>query len=404
MPKFNIVLLFLFVVGLPGCINSNVEGDGGDPPFIVDEIKGTLSISAETALPEKFTLQLETCVRLRTKIESRLPNTEWAISHTQEEVETPGKDIPKSNNLVMGDEQNKVIKVIADGNGCFKWTEEYDYAYSRQSQWIVINRYIRGLTRGKEGTYKIPLAVNPWLQLTGQYSNIQVADYRDDHHKKDAKLEGRVEEDGLKFLEQKKKEEQKNRVDVVINKLELRWDGSESQLDAESKESETVFTGITISAELKYSIKDVNGKLWDNTITQGDFEIKPHLLMSVSEKKKTKYVKINENGTDTFINTRFDDERLTSHHFNWPVPYVSTNDQTHFRLYLKVIPIGNTAKRVNSFEGLYYIASNYADAVSGNTKTLNLMDVLGQNIEVKWKGILLILRPLLFPLPQMIGS
>ena len=380
MPKFNIVLLFLFVVGLPGCINSNVEGDGSNPPFIVDEITGTLSISAETALPEKFTLQLETCVRLRTKIESRLPNTEWAISHTREEVETPGKDIPKSNNLVMGDEKNKVIKVVADGNGCFKWTEEYDYAHSRQSRWIVINRYIRGLTRGKEGVYKIPLAVNPWLQLKGQYSNIQVADYRDGYHKKSNKLEGKVEENGLKFLEQKKKEEEKYKVDAVINKLELWWDGSESQLDAESGENKTVFTGITISAELKYSIKDVHGELWDNTITQGDFEIKPHLLMSVAEKKERKYVKINENGTDTFINTRFDGERLTSHHFDWPVPYVSTNDKTRFRLYVKVIPIGNTAKRVNSFEGLYYIANNFADVVSGNIKTLNIMSMLWAKI------------------------
>ena len=121
MLKFNIVLLLLFITGLPGCIKSKLEGDGNLPPFIVDEITGTLSISAETALPEKFTLQLRTCVRLRAKRETMLPNTEWAISHT--EVKIPGKDIPKSNNLVMGDTNNKVIKVISDGNGCFKWTE-----------------------------------------------------------------------------------------------------------------------------------------------------------------------------------------------------------------------------------------------------------------------------------------
>ena len=144
--------------------------------------------------------------------------------------------------------------------------KEYDYAYSRQSRWIVINRYIRGLTRGKEGTSSIPLAVNPWLQLKGQYSNVQVADYRDDHHKKDAKLKDRVEGDGLKFLAQKKQEEQKNKVDVVINRLALHWDGLESDTETNAnlkEESKTIFKGTTISAELQYSIKDVNGDLKD---------------------------------------------------------------------------------------------------------------------------------------------
>ncbi len=376
MLKFNIVLLFLFVAGLPGCIKSKYEGDGNESPFLVDEIEGTLSISAEMALPEKFTLQLKTCVRLRYKIETMLPNTKWAISHTEEGVKTPERDIPKSNNLVMGDAKNEVIKVIADGNGCLKWTEEYDYAHSRQSRWIIIHRYIRGFTRGKEGVSKIPLAVNPWLQLKDQYSNVQVADYRDEHHKKDAKLKGRVEEDGLKFLEQKKKEEQKHRVDVVINELELHLDGLDS--DTESGESKTLFTDTTISAELKYSIQDVNGKLWDNIITQGDFQIKSHLLMSIAEDKKKKYMKINENGTDTLIKTRFESERLASRPFDWIVPYISTNDNAHFRLYIKVIPIGNTAKRVNPFEGLYYIADNFKDVVSGNIKTLEIMSVLGE--------------------------
>ncbi|MDE0119270.1 MAG: hypothetical protein OXM55_04590 [Bdellovibrionales bacterium] len=377
MSKFNIFLLF-FITGLSGCIAPSNKGDGSNATFIVQQVKGILSISTETALPEKFTLKLETCLHFRKKIDTKLPNTEWAISHTREGVRTPRDKIPKSNNLVMGDEQNKVIKVTADGNGCIEWTEEYDYAHSRESRWIVINRYIRALTRPNGGEATIPLAVNPWLQLKDKYSNIQVADYRDDYDKNDPILKGRLEEDGLKFLAQKKKEEQKNKVDVVINKLELRWDGSESKSDAESGESKTVFTDTIISAKLEYSIKDINGQLQDNIMAQGDFQIESHLLMSISEDNKKKYMKINENGAGTLIKTRFPSGRLTSLRFDWIVPYISTNENTSFRLYIKVIPIGNTAKRVNSFEGLYYIANNFSDTVTGNIKTLNLMEVLGQ--------------------------
>ena len=381
MPRFNIFLLLLFIVGSSGCIISNDIKEKGDKSnnssFIVGEVGGSLAISTKTALPEKFTLQLNACIRFRKKIASRLPSTTWAISHTQEGVNTPDKDIPKLNNLGMGDKQNKVIKVIADGNGCIKWTEEYDYAYSKQSRWIVINRYIKALTTSQGGTHKIPLAVNPWLQLKEEYSNIQVIDYRDDYDRKNPNLEGRVEEDGLKFLEQKKKEEKKHKVDVIIRELELRWDGSES------KDNKTVFTGTTISAELKYSIKNVDGDLNDNTITQGSFQIKPHLLMRVPEDNKTKYVKMNENGTDTIIKTRFDSDRLTSRHFTWTLPYVPFNNKTPIRLYVQVIPQGPTAERVNSFEGIYYIANNFADAVSGNTKTLNIMPVLGEKYRIR---------------------
>ena len=42
--------------------------------------------------------------------------------------------------------------------------------------------------------------------------------------------------------------------------------------------------------------------------------------MNISEGNKKKYMKINENGNDTLIKTRFDSERLTSLHFDWIVP------------------------------------------------------------------------------------
>ncbi len=391
MLKFKIFLLNILIIligtGCPGFIESVVKSDENEgckeSSFIVDEVTGTLSASNErTALPGQFTLDLHAKVRSKGKVETTLPNTFWAISNNQNKLNLSEKEIPDSANL--DNTTNKIIKKKADGTGTISWTATHDYAYSRKSQWIVIHVYIKGLSNEYPGICKIPLAVNPWLQLEA-YSDIQVADYRDIHNGKNNRLKGRVIKNGLDFLKQKKQEEEMHGVNVVAYQMELRWGGSKSI-------KARIFEGNTISAELQYSIEDVHGRLRENTITHGNFEIESHLLMRVSEldkragngakSYKERYVKVNAN--NPLIKTHFQENnsRLTSDPFDWPVPFVSTNE-TPFMLYIKIIPKGNTAKRLNAFEGVYYVGKDYEDTISGNIKILKLNAILGEKYRNK---------------------
>ena len=194
MQKFNIFFSLLYIlITVPGC--TLILGETQSPSveeckagFIVDEIKGELSISDEAVLPETFTLWLSACMHGNPRVDTRLPSTTWAISNNKAEVDK--NKIPKSNNL--DNESNKAIQLVTDGNGCLHWTEEYNYAYNNKSQWIIIDRYIKGLSNGYPGVCKIPVAVNPWLQLS-EHSNIQVLDYRDTYHKDHNNLKGKTE-------------------------------------------------------------------------------------------------------------------------------------------------------------------------------------------------------------------
>ncbi len=395
MPKFKLLGIFIFIAtAFLGCIArdvpSKVEGCR-NAAFIVDEVTGTLAISDETALPEKFTLDLRARIRSRGKIETTLPNIHWAVSNNKKELDKDPKDIAKSTNL--DNKTNKAIQMTADGTGTIEWTVEHDYAYSKKSKWIVLDLYIKGLSNEYPGLCHIPLAVNPWLQLRN-YADIQVADYREQYNKKNNRLKGRVDLKGQSFLDRKKREEKDKGVDLVMYNLDLKWGGEKTANYVKN------FSSNTISAQLQYSIEDVHGGLKENTIKHGDFDIESHLLMFVSNKsrqeakaeaeaeaeaegkKKTQYVaqyvKINEN--NPLVGTQFQESgnRLTSMPFDWVVRFASTNGDTPFLLYIKIIPKGNTAGRLNVFEGIYFLGRDYRDTFTGTRKVLSLHPLLGQ--------------------------
>ena len=378
MLKFNTLFTLLFIIlTTAGCnfVKSSLIGSEtdscDDTSFIIDEVKGSLSISDEKVLPEEFTLQLKTCMRSRGKIETTLPRTFWALSNYRDTL--TNDKISKSANL--DNKINKVIQVQTDGEGCIQWTETHDYAYSKKSQWIVINRHIKGLSNEHPGICTVPIAVNPWLQLKDRYSNIQVADYRKKYHLDNNNLKDRVIQNGLEFLKKQKEEEEKYKVDTIIDGLDLDVDGD--NLGDEKR----ILLGNTIKAKLEYTVVDIYGEPRRNQINQGNFNIEAHLLTSVKvpsrdlgELPQEKYVKLNNN--PLLLKTRFADEILISDPFDWEIPGESYNSK--ILLYLKVIPQHDTAKRVNRFEGIYYIGPKLQSIVSGNTKSLTLNTIIGE--------------------------
>ena len=376
----NILLsLFAFIIVVTsGCLgNPKQKGDECEnQTFIIDEIKeGELFISEESALPEKFTLKLKACIRAYEKIETKLPHTFWAISRNEQALKavTDFKDEKNAKlSTVLSTNKDEVIKTNTDGTGCISWEEVYDYAHNDQSEWIILERHIRGISSQRPGVCSIPLAVNPWLQLE-KNKNIQVADYRDRYERNNPIISKRIRDnvDGLTYLKQKKEEERKNKVDIIIDPLQLNTDNTIS-----TKDTQRVFQN-TIIARLTYKIRDIHGALQSNAVTQGDFVIEPTLLINERTTKGNNitedFIKINANNSVP-VQTDFSDKQLTSDAFQWTTPFERHHSQ--IKLYLKVTPLGETAQRINPFEGIYRIGNRLDKLLSNNTLTLPLNDIL----------------------------
>ena len=376
----NIILSFFasVIVVTSGCLGTPEKetDECENQTFIIDEIKeGELFISEESALPEKFTLKLKACIRAYEKIETKLPHTFWAISRNKQILKTVDnfKNEKKAKaSTVLSTNKDEIIKTTADGTGCISWEEEYNYAHNDQSEWIILERHIRGISSQRPGVCTIPLAVNPWLQLE-KNKNIQVADYRDRYTRNNPIINKRIKKNinGLSYLKQKKEEERQNKVDIIIDPLQLNTDNTIS-----TKETQRVFQN-TIIAKLTYKIRDIHGALQSNAVTQGDFVIEPTLLINErttqGDNITEDFMKINANNSVP-VQTDFSDKQLTSDAFQWTTPFERHHSQ--IKLYLKVTPLGGTAQRINPFEGIYRIGNRLDKLLSNNTLTLPLNDIL----------------------------
>ena len=193
-------------------------------------------------------------------------------------------------------------------------------------------------------------------------------------------LENRVEKNGLAFLRRKKAEETENKVNIIIENLDLYMGGSTPLL------GERILQQNVIKAQLKYIIKDIYGnpKSERNVIKSGNFTVEPHLLIETSdieitkesgkdiEVKKIEFIKLNENNNDAAIQTLFKNETLeTDGGFDWNIHYENYNPRS-ISVYLKVNPIGDTARRVNNFEGVYYLGPKYQDVLLTDEHNLEL--------------------------------
>ena len=367
MQKFKqIIFLYLSVtVFTISCIETNLTSSTQSPissaMFIVDEIKGDLNISKQNkqdALPKTFTLKLHACIRARLRNQP-LPFTDYAITHKIEnfnEYKKSGKsfiEIKASSNLKTKTGK-EIIRIKTDGRGCLNWTEEFDYAYYNQSQWIVIDRYIQGLSNGWPGiTGKIPIAINPWLQLD-RYKSLQVVDYREKYgHKEHSTLKNNVFLNGQVFLQKQKEKEKQNKVNIIIDKLNFYMD---NQISKEGKR----IIKAHISAKVNYTIRDIFGGQKDNQINTGEFTIQPMLFVEAIKalpKEQTKdniikqYLIMNETDNNLTVQTEFKNNYLTSETFTWTIPSIS--QILNVSLYIKVIPKGSTEERINPFEGIY---------------------------------------------------
>ena len=395
----SLLSFFTFVIVVTsGCLGNPKQKDNecdSRTTFIIDEIReSSLSISEESALPEKFTLKLRACIRSYEKIETKLPHTFWGISRNKKILKsTPLKDFEDDNiikpSTTLSTDKNEVIKTNTDGTGCISWKEEYNYAHNNQSEWIILQRHIRGISSQRPGVCTIPLAVNPWLQLKEQYKDIQVADYRDRYERNNPIINKHIKKDidGLTYLERKKAEELKNKVDIIIDPLQLYRDHSPSPKRPQKTHENTII------ANLIYKVKDIHGTLQDQPVTKGKFEIEPILLISErvnnsddSEtitfgnddyfdniKVKEEFITANTNKTSS-IKTRFSSRKLTSDPFQWITPFERYHSPK--KIYLKVTPLGETAQRINPFEGIYPIGDSLSKLLNKTILNMPINNIL----------------------------
>ncbi len=398
MQKYKIFTLLIFIgFVFSGCIRNRVDppDSGCNANFVVDRVQGELRISQESALPEKFTLKLKICsMRAQGLIERKLPSTFWFLSLNKKLLppdRKTTKEIEESPlfSKKLDSENQPLIYLKADGDGCLEWSETYDYAYSKESKWIVINRHVMG--NEYIGTCEVPIAVNPWLQVKDpEIQTNQVVDYRKEYQKEYEDIliteenKKRSEEirrvtlaegDGLEFLKKKKEEERKNKVDLIVDNLNFHRSISDSQ------NSKLFLKENFIEAQLQYRIKDINDNFQYNLIKHGEFKIVPHFLSRDLDEtddnnhvKKYKYRKINREAENTFINTRFENNMLISEPFQWEVPF--KNDQSSIWLYLKITPQKGTEERIKPFEGIYKIGDTFKTISTQPTIETRLRHIL----------------------------
>ena len=364
MQKFK-KLIFLYILANTtiGCIQSTINSgsiqEQSSALFIVNEVKGNLNIAEQTVLPKTFTINLQACIQSRIRNQA-LPLTDYAITHNMKNFKNyqkskkSFKDIPASSNLktLTGKE---IIRLKTDGNSCLNWTEEFTYSYYNQSQWIQIDRYIQGLSTGWPGIIRIPIAINPWLQLSSQYKHLQVVDYRKKYgYHDDATLKDKVTQDGFAFLKQIQKREQAKKVPIIIDQLEFFPQESKSKGKAH-------IVKANIKANIYYAVKDILGGQKYNQINTGYFSMHTAILVKTTKpsEKTEHYFILNKTGASKKISTRFENDALVSGMFTWELPNETTT--LPISLYIKIIPQGTSASRVKTFEGIYYISTDFGE-------------------------------------------
>ena len=352
------------------CIPSTNRSQGN---IIVSEVTGDFQpVSSPKGLSEKFTLKLKACIKGPQTEE--LPHTYFWISSNEENIITYEKNknlqekLQETENTLLTAE-NGLIKVQADNEGCLNWTEEYNYAYNKESQWLISNRFINGRSRGFRGTHVIPLIVNPWLQLS---EHTAVQDYRPKH--KDGSIKQYVNKtECLTQTHQVKKSTEKaknntEKLNIIVDKVDF--------TGRQRTENNKSYIQVSINAHVKHIIKDVYDKPTDQTLDRGQFVIKSWLLILQDEEIKGEnkpiYKQLNEHVQE--VKTQFRDNVLASDVFEWKIPMEAYDFP--ITLYLQVIPIRETAERINVFEGIYRIGKYFKD-IEGE-KTLSLDQKLNE--------------------------
>ncbi len=408
-----ILFLSLFCVAFISCIEttapSNPEDESprqGTALFIVNEVTGNLHISERDVLPTKFILKLRACIHSRLRNEP-LPFTDYAITHNKSNLNNWHKskkkatDIPVSSHL-KAQTGREMIRLKTDGDSCLNWTEEYSYAYNLISEWIVIDRYIEGLSTNWPGaTGALPVAINPWLQLK-EYKHLQVVDYRDKYeHKKDSILKDRVSLNGIEFLKQAKQREQTEKVDIIVNDIIFFTDQSDIK-------NHTEYITAHIKGSMNYTIQDIFGKLHhDNIINSGEFMINPtpirHYTKTINpplpQKPQTEeeilntLIKNSQKNTPETINRAeninrnkdikamisFQNNKLISNNFILEVSGEPLDSP--ISIFVVFTPLNNTLKRVQSFTGEYYFGELFRDIL--DAKNIPLDNILMNRYEQK---------------------
>ncbi len=354
------------------CIPSTNRSEGY---ITVSEVTGELtSVPSPNGLSEKFTLNLRACIkgRLAEQIFDASfwisSNEETIIKYEEEENEELRETLKETENSLLTAD-NKLIQVVGDKDGCLKWTEEYDYTHKKQSQWFISNRLISGRSRGFIGTHIVPLIVNPRLQLL-EYKKVQ--DYRPKY--KDKSIEQHVHETECltqrmtpkKSTATTKKNTEK--YNIIVDKVDF--------TGRQSTENNERYIKVNIDAHVKTLTTDIHGKQTDNILDRGQFIIKPMLLIMQDEEiigeNKPIYKQLNEHVQE--VKTQFRDNVLASDVFDWEIPIEAYDFP--ITLYLQVIPVGETAERINVFEGIYRIGQYFKD-IEGE-KTLSLYQELNE--------------------------
>ena len=179
--------------------NNDSQCSTGNARFIADQISTPsndkpITINHKKGLVFSFTVNLKTCLKDSLRPDTSIQNSSFEILYHSNFKDT---------------DQEELVKVISNTEGCIQWKETYKYKYTLRSSWIGLKRVIRQTDGAYSGGVEIETAVNPWLSPNEKESGLpQILDMRCEYTNNSIFESGKNRgqniqyyKDGLKFLE-----------------------------------------------------------------------------------------------------------------------------------------------------------------------------------------------------------
>ena len=180
MTRYSLILLVFFIVScLPRspqqeaplvCVEEGADRALFDVDEITYEFERLRDSSEEDILPSNFLLKFKACIKDSLKSQP-MRNRKFAVHTFRDKKESESK----IKNTLCENVEWGCIPVGTDNDGCFRWSERYNFALPAEQRWIEFKRVIAHRT----GLSLIPMMINPWV------SKPQILDIRPQFGNKD---------------------------------------------------------------------------------------------------------------------------------------------------------------------------------------------------------------------------
>ena len=330
-------------------------------PFIAEQITKpenlvkAINFIEKNGLKNIFIVNLSTCLKDAFKKDNSIQEASFIIEY---------------ENKLSADNKKTKIQVTSDVNGCIRWEEEYRYRYIIQPKWIVLKRTIKKESGAYSGQIEIPLAINPWLEISNEKFP-EILDLRASYSEKHPVFRNHpYEKNGLEYLFKNDSTKYPQlwapEVDVQIEKqLSDKTHGDKDiksilesyQNICNNEVKENCYKRdltISLAVPLKLRTYSLQKDLVDEVVKGGSYNVNLQLL-SIPDINKKAY-RIHENICDETIHiiNKTDLSQKTKYiNISCSIPISYFSQHANYKLALEVNP--REGLPFTKFQGIYTI-------------------------------------------------